>query len=75
MIKELDIVVLTEGVADHGLKPGDVGTVVLVHRNGEAFEVEFLTRRGKTVAVATLDDSQVRPAHKRDITHAHLLRA
>ena len=53
----------------------DVGTIVLVHKKGEAFEVEFLTLHGETVAVATLDASQVRPVLKREITHARLLRA
>ena len=53
-----------------GLKAGDVGTVVLVHRKGEAFEVEFLTLNGETVGVATLTAAQVRPVLKREITHA-----
>ncbi len=75
MIKELDLVVLRKCISDKGLKVGDVGTVVLVHKRGEAFEVEFLTLRGETVAVATLDASQVRPVLKREITHARLMRA
>ncbi len=73
MIKELDVVVLTEAITEHGLKPGDLGTVVLVH-NGAAFEVEFLMLRGETVAIATLEASQIRLAHKKDITHARSLR-
>ncbi|MGH7772720.1 MAG: DUF4926 domain-containing protein [Candidatus Binatia bacterium] len=60
---------------DQGLKVGDVGTVVHVYKNGEAFEVEFLTLHGETVAVATLEASQVRPVQKREITPARLLRA
>jgi len=31
MIRELDSVVLAYDLSEHGLKPGDVGTVVLVH--------------------------------------------
>ena len=31
MIRELDNVVLTVDLPEHGLKKGDVGTVVLVH--------------------------------------------
>ncbi len=31
MFKELDSVVLTEDVPAHGLKRGDVGTIVLLH--------------------------------------------
>jgi glycerol dehydrogenase-like iron-containing ADH family enzyme len=75
MIKEHDRVVLTKAIPDQGLTAGDVGTVVHVHKNGEAFEVEFLTLHGETVAIATLAASQVRPVEKREITHARLLRA
>jgi hypothetical protein len=75
MIKEHDRVVLKESLAGEGLKPGDVGTVVHVYNAGKAFEIEFLTLHGETVAVATLEASQVRPVQKREITHARLLRA
>jgi hypothetical protein len=75
MIKEHDRVVLTKAIPDQGLAAGDVGTVVHVHKKGEAFEVEFLTLHGETVALATLEASQVRPVEKREITHARLLRA
>lgn len=70
MIHELDSVVLTVDLAEHGLRAGDVGTVVLVHRNGEGFEVEFVTLDGETVAVASLFPSQIRPIQQREITHA-----
>jgi len=75
MIEELDDVILTCDLPEHKLARGDIGTVVHVHKNGEAFEVEFLTLHGETVAVATLEASQVRPVQKREITHARLLRA
>lgn len=74
MIKELDQVVLGESVPDQGLKAGDVGTVVLVHEKGNAFEVEFLNADGETVAVATLNSSQVRRALKKEIAHTRLMR-
>ena len=41
MINELDSVVLTMDIPDLGLKRGDLGTVGLVHREGEGYEVEF----------------------------------
>ncbi len=41
-IKLLDVVALTEDIPEHNLKRGDVGTVVEVLSNGEAFEVEFI---------------------------------
>ncbi len=60
MLKELDSVVLTTDVPEHGLKAGDLGVIVHSYRNNEAFEVEFMTLAGKTVAVTTLLASQVR---------------
>lgn len=74
MIKEHDRVVLTTDLAKEGLKAGDVGTVVHVHAQGEALEVEFLTLDGTTVAVATVLNSQLRPVTRRDITHARPLK-
>jgi hypothetical protein len=74
MIKEHERVVLTVSVPDQGLEAGDVGTVVHIHMDGEAYEVEFLTLDGGTVAVATLEASQVRPVSKHDITHTRELR-
>jgi Domain of unknown function (DUF4926) len=75
MIKEHDRLVLKMTVSGQRLKAGDVGTVIHVYKKGEAFEVEFLTLHGETVAMATLEASQVRPVQKREITHARLLRA
>ena len=69
MIKEHDRVVLLKDLSDEGLQDGDVGTVVHIHRQGEAFEVEFMTLDGGTVAVVTLLSSQIRAVSKRDITH------
>ncbi len=73
MIKEHDRVVLTTDLPKEGLKAGDVGTVVHIHPQGEAFEVEFLTLDGTTVAIATVQNSQLRPVTHRDITHARRL--
>jgi hypothetical protein len=75
MIKEHDRVVLKKSISSEGLRAGDVGTVIHVYKKGEAFEVEFLTLHGETVAVATLQASQVRPVQRKEITHARLLRA
>jgi len=72
-IKELDAVALTNDLAEHGLKRGDVGTAVLVHGNGDAFEVEFVGYDGRTVALLTLDKAQVRPLSAGDIPHARQL--
>jgi hypothetical protein len=69
-IKELDPVVLTEDLPVEGLRAGDVGWVVLVHRNGAGFEVEFVTLGGETVSVVTLDAGAVRPVGPKEIAHA-----
>ncbi len=68
MIQELDYVVLARDLPEHGLKSGDVGTVVLVHAN-EGYEVEFMTLRGETVAVVSLTEGQVRPVDRHDMAH------
>lgn len=73
MIKEHDRIVLTTGLCEEGLEAGDVGTVVHVYKHGEAYEVEFMTLDGETIAVATLLASQVRPVSRREMTHARPL--
>ena len=73
MMKELDQIVLTADLPKEGLKAGDVGMVVHIHRGGETFEVEFMTLAGETIAVTTVLASQIRPVGKREITHAREL--
>jgi len=73
MIKEHDRIVLLKDLTEDGLQAGDVGTVIHIHRQGEAFEVEFMTLDGGTVAVVTLLSSQIRAVSKRDITHVREL--
>lgn len=73
MFKEHDQIVLTSDLPEEGLKAGDVGTIVHIHRQGEAFEVEFMALDGNTIAVATVMASQVRPVTDRDVTHARPL--
>ena len=73
MIREHDTVVLVTAIPGEGLLPGDVGTVVHVYRDGQAYEVEFMTLEGKTAAVITLEASQVRPVGQREIAHAREL--
>jgi len=75
MIKEHDRIALKTNIRAEKLKAGDVGTVIHVHKKGAAFEVEFLTLDGETVAVTTLDASQIRPIQKKEIAHARLLNA
>ena len=74
MTKELDTVVLTEDLPAHGLRRGDLGTVVLVHAAG-GYEVEFMTLAGETICVATLLASKVRPIARGDIAHVREIAA
>ena len=74
-IKELDPVALTADLPAYGLKRGDVGTAVLVHGHGVAFEVEFVGYDGRTVALVTLERDQVRALQAGDIPHARQLAA
>ena len=73
MIRELERVVLTCDLPEHGLKRGDVGTVVLTHRGGAGYEVEFVTLDGETIAVVTALSSQIRPIERREIAHARAI--
>jgi hypothetical protein len=66
---EHDRVILTEDIPNHRLRSGDVGAVVHIHNKGEAFEVEFTTLTGQTVAVTTVKPSQVRAVTRRDVNH------
>ena len=60
-INEHDCVVLTSDLPAENLQAGDVGTVVHIHRDGVAFEVEFITLAGETIAVTTVLAAQLRP--------------
>lgn len=75
MIRELDRVVLTADVSSEGLVSGDVGTVVHFYADGKAFEIEFMTLDGETVAVATVEASAVRPVTGQDISHSRHLQS
>jgi hypothetical protein len=73
MIQELESIVLAVDLREHGLRKGDVGTVVLVH-DPEGYEVEFQTLNGVHLAVVSLSADQVRPVGDlREIAHARLL--
>lgn len=69
MIRELELAVLTQDVPEHGLKVGDLGTVVLIHEAGTGYEVEFATLSGEILALLTLPANFLRPAATREIAH------
>jgi hypothetical protein len=70
MIQELDTVVLTRDMPLQKLRKGDLGAVVLVHKDSAAYEVEFVMLGGETLAVVTLPADAVRTATGREIAHA-----
>jgi hypothetical protein len=72
-VKEHDCVVLTHNLPAENLQAGDVGAVVHIHQGGVAYEVEFATFVGRTIAVVTVDAAHLRPVGKRDVTHVRTL--
>ncbi len=69
MLEELDRAVLNVDLPQFGLTAGDIGTIVMVHAGGQGYTVEFVTLGGKTIAVETLADSELRPIHADEIAH------
>ncbi len=70
MIREHDQVVLTGDLPALSLEAGDVGIVVHVYGDHQAYEVEFLTLAGETTVVATLRPDQIRAVRSCEIPHA-----
>ena len=73
MIRELESVVITHDFEGHALKERDVGTVVHCYSDGEAYEVEFATAEGRTVALLTLNQADIRSMTDTEILHAREL--
>jgi len=69
MIEEHGNVILNKDLPNDGLYRGDVGVVVHIHQGGEAYEVEFLTMAGATVAVRTLRAEDVQAVDMQMIPH------
>ena len=62
MIREHEHIVLTDDLPDDGIKAGKVGTVVHIYPKHTAYEVEFFSPAGNTIAVATVERNQARRA-------------
>jgi hypothetical protein len=60
MIRESDLVALLIDLPDADLIRGDVGTVAMIHGEQQGFEIEFVNASGKTIAVETLHQSQIK---------------
>ena len=59
-MKDLDAVVLTRDLPAHGLRAGDLGAVVHVPASGEPLDVEFVRADGRTLALVSLKQADVR---------------
>jgi hypothetical protein len=64
--KTLDTVVLARDVPEFGLRERDLGAVVETYQP-DGLEVEFVTALGRTEAVVTLKESDVRPLAETDL--------
>ncbi len=73
MIEELKTVALTQDLPEHGLQTGDVGTVVFVYGEGAAYEVEFVTFEGETIAVTMVRADQIRQVGPREIAQTRMM--
>lgn len=58
--KNLEIIAITHDIPEEGLKKGNTGTIVEVYNDGKAYEVEFVAPDGGTIALLTLDPSDLR---------------
>ena len=63
-IKILDTVALIEDLPEHGLRRGEVGTVVDRWKDG-AFEVEFSDESGEAYAFIALQSDKLMPLYYR----------
>jgi hypothetical protein len=66
MHKLLDTVALTQDLPAAALRKGDVGAVVEV-LSPDAYEVEFVAASGRTQALVTVSDSQIRALGDKDL--------
>lgn len=70
MIEELARVALVSAVPEHGLKPGDVGTIVHADPEGRGYILEFVGFDGDTIAIVDVPADAVRPLRPNDVPHA-----
>ncbi|MDZ4672079.1 MAG: DUF4926 domain-containing protein [Phototrophicales bacterium] len=75
MINELDRVVLTIDLPEHGLKAGDIGMVAHVYGDPLGYEIEFVTLTGDFVALVAMYPHQIRPIAQNEIAHIRIVNA
>ncbi len=64
--EKMECVVLAHDVPEHGLREGDLGTVVEIYPEG-GVEVEFVRASGATQALMTLSEGDVRKIASDDL--------
>jgi hypothetical protein len=64
--KTLETVVLDRDLPEHGLQRNDLGTVVQLYEP-DGLEVEFVSASGRTEALVTLEEADVRPVADADL--------
>ena len=62
----LDTIVLDRDLPEHGLRKGDLGSVVEIYEP-DGLEVEFVTASGRSAALLTLNSRDVRPVSDDDL--------
>lgn len=62
-IKLFDSVALLEDLPEENLWRGQIGAVVEIYKNGEAFEVEFVDTDGRTYGLLALRAKQLMLLH------------
>ncbi len=74
MHKLLETVALTHDIPEAGLRCGDLGAVVEIH-SADAMEVEFVAASGRTQALLTLLEGDVRQVGDGDLLSVRTLEA
>jgi hypothetical protein len=64
--KVLDTVVLERDLPEKGLRRGDLGAVVEIYPP-DGVEVEFVAASGRTQALVSLEETDVRPVEDGDL--------
>jgi hypothetical protein len=73
MFNLLDTVVLDRDVPEHGLRRGDLGAVVDIHPP-DGLEVEFVLASGRTQALISLREADVRAVGDGDLIAVRALK-
>jgi hypothetical protein len=58
-LQAYDVVRLRRPLPDRSVPVGTTGAVVMVHEGGRAYEVEFCDDKGVTIALLTLEESDL----------------